>query len=195
MAVNFRKTEEGSGSEWKVVFVLEMKYMILLMILLTGLAFGEESKLQTTVAPKISLFVVHDKQPKGGLEVVTPSKSSKGFIAHTPDIELPNFLEVFHQAPKVLKRTSEGDMIFVNGDADLLLSLHEQETNKLTVLHKKVGDVRLYIKVTIGKSSRYFDAEFAPVSDSAFFVEGTAEEKAELAKLLQLLVTDAKKEN
>jgi len=169
--------------------------VLTLIIFLTSFTFGEEAKPNAIVAPKISLFVVHDKKPKNGIEVVTPSKSSKGFIASTPDLELPNFLEIFHHAPKVMKRTAEDKIIFVDGEAALLLNLHQPESKKLTVLHKRVGESRLYIRVIIGETSRYFDAEFAPVNDNSFFVEGTAKEKSELAKLLRDLVTEKKIEN
>ena len=172
-----------------------MPHIFIIIIFLTSLVIGEEAKPEIAVVPNISLFVVHDSKPENGSEVVTPSKSSKGFISKDPDLELPNFLEISHQGPKVLKRTPEGEMIFVDGEADLLLNLHQPESKQLAGLHKKTGEVRLYIRVTIGDSSRYFDAEFAPVNDSSFFVEGTAKEKAELAKLLRLLVTEPKKEN
>lgn len=69
-------------------------------------------------------------------------------------------------------------------------NLHEPESKKLEALHKKVGGVRRYLRVTVGKTSRYFDAEFAPVSDDTIFIEGTVAEKSELANLLRTLVTE-----
>jgi len=164
-----------------------------LLLFLSGLSYGADPEAKSQVAPVISLFVVHAKMPEGGLQVTTPSKSSKGFVAARPELELPSFLDVVHLAPKVLKRTPDGKMVFVDGEADLLLNLHKREFKKLEALHKNVGEARLYVRVTVGKTVLYFDAEFAPVSDDTIFVEGTADEKRKLANLLRNLITEKPK--
>ncbi len=170
-----------------------MKRILILFMLFTSLAYGESPEATDQAKPIVSLFVVLPEATEGGSEVVTPSKSSKGFVAGRPDIELPSLLDVVHLAPKEVKRDADGKLVFVDGEASLLLNLHGPETEKLEALHKKVGDARLYIRVTVGKISRYFDAEFAPVSDDTVFVEGTVEEKREIAELLRNLVTEPKK--
>ena len=166
--------------------------ILILLVTLCGLGFAE-SETKALEPPIVSLFVVHDKIPNGGSEVSTPSKSSKGFVTSKPDLEFLSFLDVVHLVPKVLKQTSKGQAIFVDGDADLLLNLHAPESKKLEALRQKVGEARLYVRVTAGKDSRYFDAEFAPVSDDTIFVEGTAGEKRELANLLRKLITEKAK--
>lgn len=165
-----------------------------LLVLSSNLGFGADPESKGQVDSIVSLFVIHTKMPEGGKEVTTPSKSSDEFVAGDPDLELPGFLEVVHLAPKVLKRTPDGKMELVDGEADLLLNLHEPESMKLEALHQKVGNARLYLRVAVGKFTRYFDAEFAPLSDDTIFVEGTGDEKRELTKLLRGLVTEKPKE-
>jgi hypothetical protein len=187
----WRKQRDG-GHDYELL-LHKMKCILTLLVFFSSLAYGESPEATDQAKPIVSLYVVLPEATEGGSEVAPPSKSSKGFVAGRPDMELPCLLGVVHLAPKKVERDADGKLVFVDGEASLLLNLHVPETQKLEALHKKVGDVRLYIRVTAGKTSRYFDAEFAPVSDDTVFVEGTVEEKREIAELLRKLVTEPQK--
>ncbi len=166
-----------------------MKCLLSLLLLPLSLAFASAEEPQKKPLPAAALFAVHPEKLAGDQEVATPDKSSKGYIAAKPDMELKILMEVVLITPRVFKPGPGGNFVESEGDAGLLLNLHTPDMKELQVLQKKAGEkARFYVRVTEGKTVRYFDARID--GERTVRVQATREEKQQLCELLQSLQKD-----